>query len=248
MKANNPQIERLRKMVALEEKRARLHLDLAGVIEQMAALKDRLFDDISTRMSAATRPASTPSGRGARRGKARRGALKEKIMAALEAAGSAGVHVKDIAAELATKPVNIHSWFHSTSKRNPAIRKISGGHYRLETRGGAPTPAGAQQRSGASARVSSRGATSKTSSTRKRSPGKRGAARSGGRRGPSKRGQLSARIMRELEAAGSKGITVRDLSNKVGAKYKNVYIWFATTGKKNAKIKKVAPATFRLAA
>ena len=243
MKANNPRIDRLRKMVVLEEKRARLHLDLAGVIEQMTALKERLFDDISTRIEAAARPTSTGTGRG-RRGKARRGALKEKIMAALEAAGNAGVHVKDIAAELATKPVNIHSWFHSTSKRNPAIRKISGGHYRLESQGSGQTRASAAQRASAQPRATS----SRTSARKKSSPGKRGPARSKARRGPSKRGQLSARIMRELETAGSKGITVSALSDKVGAKYKNVYIWFATTGKKNTKIKKVAPATFRLAA
>ena len=244
MKANNPRLERLRQLVTLEEKRARLHLDLAGVVEQMTSLKDRLFDDISTRVEAITRPASPAptTARGRRRGKARRGALKEKIMAALESAGSAGVHVKDIAADLATKPVNIHSWFHSTSKRNPAIRKISGGHYRLEARGGSPAPTSSQQRTSAQPR----GGANKTSSARKTSPGKRGPGRSSARRGPSKRGQLSARILRELETAGSKGITVSDLSKKVGAKYKNVYIWFATTGKKNAKIKKVAPATFRL--
>lgn len=224
MKANNPRIERLKKMLTLEERRVRLHLDLAGVVAEMSALKDRLFEDVSARVSAVTRQISGPTRRGPRR-KARRGALKEKIMAALETAGAAGVRVKDLAAELATKPVNIHSWFHSTSKRNPAIRKISGGHYRLDSKGSASPQISSGQRAPSV------------------KAGKGGRKRRGG---PSRRGELSSRIIKELQAAGAKGITVRNLADKLGAKYKNIYIWFATTGKKNKGIKKIGPATYKL--
>jgi len=223
MKANNPRIERLREMLALEERRARLHLDLAGVIAQMSALKDQLFEDVNVRVGRITREISGTRSGGSRR-KARRGALKEKIMAALEAAGNAGVHVKDLAAELATKPVNIHSWFHSTSKRNPSIRKISGGHYRLDSKGSASPQSSSPQR---------------TTST----GGGKGRK---GRGGQSRRGELSSRIVKELQASGAKGITVRNLADKLGAKYKNIYIWFATTGKKNKSIKKIGPATYKL--
>ena len=37
-----------------------------------------------------------------------------------------------------------------------------------------------------------------------------------------------------------------DLAERLGAKYKNVYIWFATTGKKYPNIKRIAPATYQL--
>jgi hypothetical protein len=67
------------------------------------------------------------------------------------------------------------------------------------------------------------------------------------RRRKIKRGQLSATIMEALKAAGSNGITVTALADKLGAKYKNIYIWFATTGKKKPDVKKIAPATYRLA-
>jgi hypothetical protein len=64
----------------------------------------------------------------------------------------------------------------------------------------------------------------------------------------SKRGALSAGILDALSGAGAKGIPVKEIADKVGAPYKNVSIWFATTGKENPKLKKVAPATFKLAA
>ena len=145
-------------------------------------------------------------------------------MAALESAGNAGVRVKDLAAALGTKAVNVHSWFHSTIKRNPAIKKLSGGHYRLEGGAGA-SPA------------STPGGTASSSSSR---------PKTGRKLGPQPRGALSARIHAELQRAGENGITVKNLASKLGANHKNIYIWFATTGKKNRNIKKVAPATYRL--
>ena len=57
---------------------------------------------------------------------------------------------------------------------------------------------------------------------------------------------MSAAIIENLKAAGAKGVKIGDLADKLGAKYKNVYIWFATTGKKNTSIKRIAPATYRL--
>jgi hypothetical protein len=60
------------------------------------------------------------------------------------------------------------------------------------------------------------------------------------------RGQLAARIVATLKAAGSSGITVKNLSDRLKANYRNIQVWFATTGKKNSSIKKIAPATYKL--
>jgi hypothetical protein len=60
-----------------------------------------------------------------------------------------------------------------------------------------------------------------------------------------KRGELTAAILDGLKTAGTVGITVADLAKKLGANYKNIYIWFATTGKKHP-VKKLAPATYSL--
>jgi hypothetical protein len=43
-------------------------------------------------------------------------------------------------------------------------------------------------------------------------------------------------------------LKIKDLADKVGANYRNVSVWFVTTGKKYPKVKKVAPAHYRLAA
>ena len=68
-----------------------------------------------------------------------------------------------------------------------------------------------------------------------------------GKRGKGvKRGAVTATILENLKAAGATGVKIGELADKMGAKYKNIYIWFATTGKKYG-IKRIAPATYRLA-
>ena len=90
----------------------------------------------------AAKPVGRPAKAGRKAGKkAGRGQLKERVFAALEAAGNAGVRVKDLAQEIGTKPVNIHAWFHAAVKRYPNVQKIAGGHYRLK--GAAPAAASA---------------------------------------------------------------------------------------------------------
>lgn len=147
-----------------------------------------------------------------------RGVLGEKILGALTLAGQAGLRVRDLAAQIGTKAPNIHSWLQSTAKKHPGIRKVAAGLYRL-TPGTAPVAAAAKAKA------------------------------KGGKKGKGgKRGALSAGIMAALEAAGAAGISVRDLAEKAGSHYKNVSIWFATTGKKNGKVRKVGPARYKLVA
>jgi hypothetical protein len=228
MKLSNPRIERLKQMMSLEEKRVALQEELNQVVQQMTELKDALFSESAP--AGTTSVTSAPAGRKAGRvaKSTPRGALKDRIVAALEAAGNGGVRVKELAVALGTKPVNVHSWFHSSMKRYPAIKKIEGGHYRLE----GSFDDKRSKRGRAAGKAVSKPA---TKATRTRGKGKQ-----------SKRGELSARIMSELEAAGSSGITVREIADKLGANYKNIYIWFATTGKKNSSVKKIGPAQYKL--
>lgn len=228
MKPASSRIESLRQMISLEERRSKLQDEISAIEQHIAALQKSVFS------GAAAQPAPAPArGRPAGTGKrARRGALKQKIEAALEAAGSGGVRVKELAEALGTKPVNIHAWFHSNMKTNPRIIKISGGHYRIgngSKAAAAPAPAAKPAKGSKAAKAPK-------------------APKAGGRRKGSKRGQLSARILDLLKEAGDKGISVSDLAAKLGIQYRNTYVWFATTGKKNPAIKKVGPATYKLAA
>jgi len=212
MSIPTPRIERLKSLLALEEKRAALQRQIDELQPRISAIRDRLFDG----------PAPSPSrstSRTAVRRRTPRGALKQKVLAALESAGSAGVRVTELASALGTKAANLHAWFHSTAKNIPGIARIAGGHYRLH--GSAARPATAPAPTGTARPTKVTGA---------------------------KRGVLTEKILAHLGGAGSAGLTIKELAEKAGTNYRNVAVWFATTGKKFSKIKKVRPATYRLAA
>ncbi|MBM3839356.1 MAG: hypothetical protein FJ398_15580 [Verrucomicrobia bacterium] len=58
------------------------------------------------------------------------------------------------------------------------------------------------------------------------------------------RGKLKQQIVQTLKAAGKDGATVKDLVEKIGARYQNISIWFLRSGKKLKAIKKVGPAKY----
>jgi hypothetical protein len=214
MSNTSPRTVRLKSLLALEEKRTALQRQIDDLQHQIATIRDQIFDEAPSVVVKAVRKIAT-------KGRSQRGALKAQIMAALEAAGSNGVRVTELAGSLGTKPANLHAWFHVTAKRIPGIIKVAGGHYRLNGHAAKPAEAAA--------------------------PAKATKAK-GRKSGKVKRGALSENIMAELTAAGGNGVSIKDVSEKVGSNYRNVAVWFATTGKKNPKIKKVAPATYKLAA
>jgi hypothetical protein len=207
--------------MSLEEKRAQLQSQLDGILSRLSEIKSELFDDdgyVRTSGGGMSTVPRTASGRSAR------GALKLLILRALTAAGSAGVRVKDLAATLGVKSVNIHSWFQTSGKKIGEIKKIGEARYRLE--GALPEsqldslPAPARKL--------------KKSSRQKRST-----------RPHSGRGELSTRIVEALREAGAGGIKVRDLAKQLGVgDYKKLFIWFSTTGKKNKAIKKLSPGIY----
>ncbi len=255
MKSLNPRITRLKELMELEERRSDLQEQLDQLVNQMSKLRDSLFEDAppvpggasakaSAASSSSSEQAAAPARRG-RRGRTPRGELKSQIVSALTAAGSAGVRVSELAKTLGIKPVNVHSWFHSAMRRFPEIKKMDRGQYRLQG-----------NLSGSSSKESAGSASAESSTGRRvgRPPGSGRRASTGSsssgktRRGGTRRGELSQRILSELTSAGAKGVNVRDLAAKIGMPYKNIYIWFATTGKKNPKVKKLAPATYKLTA
>lgn len=62
-----------------------------------------------------------------------------------------------------------------------------------------------------------------------------------------KRGKrLKEPLLKALKAAGSSGITVKDLATKLKVKPGNIFSWFYTTGKKIKGISKVGEAKYAL--
>jgi hypothetical protein len=58
--------------------------------------------------------------------------------------------------------------------------------------------------------------------------------------------RLKGSILKLLKAAGSSGVTVKELSTKLKVKPGNVFSWFYTTGKKVAGLKKIGEAKYAL--
>lgn len=63
--------------------------------------------------------------------RAARGSIGAKVLKALETAGDAGVKITELAKTLKVKGTNLHVWFATTGKKNPAIKKAGKGHYKL---------------------------------------------------------------------------------------------------------------------
>jgi hypothetical protein len=60
------------------------------------------------------------------------------------------------------------------------------------------------------------------------------------------RGELKNKVLTALRAAGQRGMTIGDLSDKLGVKRANLYVWFNGTGRNIREIKKIAQAKYRL--
>jgi hypothetical protein len=63
---------------------------------------------------------------------------------------------------------------------------------------------------------------------------------------PNRRGELKQNILRALSSAGGKGLTIRQLSDKLKVPNANLYVWFNSTGKNVPGIRKIGVAHYRL--
>jgi hypothetical protein len=77
-----------------------------------------------------------------------------------------------------------------------------------------------------------------------RPPGTKNKVAKGGKRKRGKR--LKAPMLKALSAAGSSGITVKELAAKLKVKPGNIFSWFYTTGRKISGIKKVGEAKYAM--
>ncbi len=77
---------------------------------------------------------------------------------------------------------------------------------------------------------SGRGATATKTRAKKSAPARRAAKRATSRK--AKPGALKARIISLLESAGTGGLKIKEIAEKLGAPAGNISVWFSTTGKK----------------
>jgi hypothetical protein len=74
---------------------------------------------------------SRPTGRPSPARRAKRGALKEKIVRALRAAGSKGATIQELSGKLGVRAANLYVWFNGTGRNVPGLKKIGAAKYRL---------------------------------------------------------------------------------------------------------------------
>jgi uncharacterized protein YjcR len=114
-------VELIKKKESLQEKLMEIDRQLEG-LEAGTPLR-------SKRGRKPGRPPGTQSTVGAGRRKRRGKRLKGNFLKVLEAAGSAGITVKELASELGVKPGNVFSWFYTTGKKIKGIKKVGEAKY-----------------------------------------------------------------------------------------------------------------------
>jgi predicted nuclease with TOPRIM domain len=105
---SSAQLERL---VELIKEKETLQSRLDEVIQSLEALEK---GDASSQTKALPRA----------RGRRRRVRLKEALLKSLEAAGKAGITVKELAVTLGAKPSSVSVWFYTTGKKIKGIKKV----------------------------------------------------------------------------------------------------------------------------
>jgi transposase-like protein len=219
-------IELLQQALNIEQERASLQGKLEQILARLAHSTSAPVsgDGVSAApaMIKAT-PAPSKAAPAAKRGRAQKGELKQRIFQALAGAGKAGMRVRDLALALNVKPEALHSWFQFARKTIPAVRKAGKGCYSL---------------TGSAAQAVSAAPLPKPA-VKAAAPKKRKGA-------GNQRGELAARIQASLKAAGPDGVRVGDLAKQYGMDSRNLFVWFSTTGKNFKEITKVGPGHYRL--
>ncbi len=102
-----------------------------GLLDRKAKLVAEL-DEIETQLAAIEggKPGRRVAGAGRPGGRAKRGAIKDAVIAALKAAGPSGIMVKDIAAKTHVNGQKISTWFVTTGKRIKEVQKMGRGRFR----------------------------------------------------------------------------------------------------------------------
>ena len=245
MKHPNIRIARLKEMIALEEKRATLQSHIEVVNERLSTIQSELYGAGAARNFAVKQVASVQKlrAKGLRKG---RGELKGQILEMLNAAGNSGVSVKELADRIGVKAANIHTWF--SVNKIAGLKKVGTARFALSGAAAEAPKAAKKNKAGKKAKAPKKAKSAKSAKAAKSIKAAKAPVIKKGAVVKAGRGQLKAQILGALKNAGAEGITIKELAAKLNVNYKNLYIWFVTTGKKIAGISKVGPAKYKLQA
>jgi hypothetical protein len=120
----------LKELVKLSERKETHLAQMQSIDRQISRIEQRFGIPLREDGSAIV-TTSRPQLRGSSGRRAKRGALKEKIVSALQRAGKNGVTVGELSAKLRVPSANLYVWFNGTGKNVTGLRKIGVAKYRL---------------------------------------------------------------------------------------------------------------------
>lgn len=123
----------LKSLIKLTERKEALVLEIKKIEAQLLSLLQGKPISTGKRRGRSATAAKPSTAKTAKR--AKRGALKTKIYAALRAAGEEGMKVPALSKKIGVKSQNVHVWFSSTGKKLAEIKRIGKGHFKLEENG-----------------------------------------------------------------------------------------------------------------
>ncbi len=136
MNLTNISSNALKNLIKLTKRKEGLVREIEKIEQQLASLiTGKAVRSSGKRRGRPAKKGATVKKKAAARGAAKRaprGAIKKKILAALKAAGDAGMKVTDLSKKIGVKNANVHVWFSSTGSKLPEIKKVGKGHYKLQ--------------------------------------------------------------------------------------------------------------------
>jgi hypothetical protein len=120
----------LKKLVKLSERREALIAQIQEIDRQMVRVQSR-FGIPSQNGNQGAAVTLSRQGRRFTGRRAKRGALKEKILTALREAGRKGATIRELSAKVRVPSANLYVWFNGTGKNVRGIQKIGVAKYRL---------------------------------------------------------------------------------------------------------------------
>ena len=119
----------LKELLRLSERKETLMAQIQEIDRRMLAVQEQF--GIPSREGDPRAPVTVSRTRSGVRKRSARGALKEKIMSTLRAAGRHGATIGEISKKLKVPKANLYVWFNGTGKSVPGIKKTGVAKYRL---------------------------------------------------------------------------------------------------------------------
>ena len=121
----------LRKLVALSERKEALMSRVQDIEQEMLRIQRQFETTAGSNGKPTQLTVTRVAPRKSRRQQTGRGELKQKILAALRAAGKRGVTIADLSRKLRVKRANLYVWFNGTGRNVRSIKKIGPAKYCL---------------------------------------------------------------------------------------------------------------------